>query len=38
MDEPICEGYDCSDGWFEIRDDDGPHRWIATRDPVTVRR
>ncbi|AOW81126.1 hypothetical protein HTSR_1964 [Halodesulfurarchaeum formicicum] len=32
------EGYSCPDGWFEVRDDAGPHCWIACRDPVTVER
>ncbi|MFB6267589.1 MAG: hypothetical protein ABEI31_08015 [Halodesulfurarchaeum sp.] len=38
MREPIRDAYVCEDGWFEVRDDAGPHRWIATRDPVSVRR
>ena len=38
MEEPICDAYQCPDGWFEVRDDAGPHRWIACRDPVKVRQ
>ena len=38
MSEPVRDAYECPDGWFEVRDDAGPHRWIATRDPITVER
>ena len=38
MPEPIRDAYMCDDGWFEVRDDQSPYRWIATRDPVEVRR
>ena len=38
MHEPIRDAYLCDDGWFEVRDDESPYRWIATKHPVEVRR
>ena len=38
MQDPIRDAYMCDDGWFEVRDDESPYRWIATKHPIKVRR
>lgn len=38
MTEETRDAYECPDGYFEVRDGESPHSWIACKNPVTVQR
>jgi hypothetical protein len=37
MEPTDCEAILCEDGWLELRDAVGPHRWLATDRPAECR-